>query len=224
MWSAIGRATAQQVRVGASLSIRSTGRIAAKLALRPAPVIPSGIRVAAVFARGFASAARPKTTSKAGTSKVAKKKLAAKKATAKKTATKKTAKKAKAPAAKKPKRVREKKPLTEEQKAKLQLRELRKTALLKEEPARLPSTPWRLYCGQRVKELLKAGTDANKLGPVMPGLAQDFKALSEAELDVSTDGRSRPHNAYLELWQTDNNDAETPCHRPAEQGRQRSHP
>jgi hypothetical protein len=214
MWSAIGRATAQQVRVGATLSIRSTGRIAAKLALRPAPVIPSGIRVAAVFARGFASAARPKKTSKAGTSKVAKKKPA----------TKKTAKKAKAPAAKKPKRVREKKPLTEEQKAKLQLRELRKTALLKEEPARLPSTPWRLYCGQRVKELLKAGTDANKLGPVMPGLAQDFKALSEAELDVSTDGRSRPHNAYLKLWQTDNNDAETPCHRPAEQGRQRSHP
>jgi hypothetical protein len=220
MWLAIGRATAQQVRVGARLTIRTTNRpIATKLALRPAPVIPSGIRVAAVFARGFAAAGRPKKT-KAATSKVAN----GKKPAAKKAAAKKTAKKANSPAAKKPKRTRAKKLVTDEEKAKLQLRELKKTALLKEEPTRLPITSWTVYTTQRVKELLKAGSDVTKLGSVVPALAQDYKALSAEELDVSPDGRSRPPNRHLKLWEANNNDAETPCHRPAEQGRQRSGP
>ncbi|KAK4128389.1 hypothetical protein N657DRAFT_19948 [Parathielavia appendiculata] len=184
MWSAIGRATAQQVRIGGRLWVRSTSRLAAKLPARVAPIIPSGVRVAAVFSRGFAEAGRPKKTSKAATSKVAKKAAAKKPATKKKTATKKPARKAKkAPAAKKAKPVKAKKPLTEEEKVKREIRALKKTGLLKEEPARLPENPWLVYSSQRVKKAyLELGPDLN-LPDVMAGLASDYKALSTAEME-----------------------------------------
>ena len=181
MWSTIGRSTARQVRVGGRLSICTATRLTAQLSSRTAPVIPSGIRVAAIFVRGFAA------------TKGAEDKPAAKKATAKKTATtaekKKTTVKAKAPVAKKakakpkpkpkPKLRIPKKELTPEEKTKLKIRELRKESLAKDEPTYLPITKWMVFASERLK-----GT-THKCTIVIPEIAAVYRALPAAELEVS---------------------------------------
>ena len=183
MWSTIGRSTARQVRVGGRLSICTATRLTAQLSSRTAPVIPSGIRVAAIFVRGFAA------------TKGAEDKPAAKKATAKKTATtaekKKTTVKAKAPVTKKakakpkpkpkpkPKLRIPKKELTPEEKTKLKIRELRKESLAKDEPTYLPITKWMVFASERLK-----GT-THKCTIVIPEIAAVYRALPAAELEVS---------------------------------------
>ncbi|AEO65322.1 4948b468-bb2d-4ba7-8b43-c2e639762a7c [Thermothielavioides terrestris] len=180
MWSSIGRATVRQVRV-ARLPIRSASRLAVQLAPRRAtPSIPSGIRVAAVFARGFAQRSRPKQTSTSEAPKT-KKAAAAKKKTGKpkaRTAAKKAAS-------------RPKKELTEEEKAKLAEREkrreldaLKKKALLKEQPAPLPTAPWVLFVSTRMKELTSQTPGAQVVfSDLMPKVAAEYKALPPAELE-----------------------------------------
>ena len=175
MWSSIGRATARQVRVGSGLSIRTTRRIAAQLTPRAAPVIPSGIRIAAVFARGFAEAARPKKTATSTAAKT--KKPSAKKTGAKKTATKKA--KPKRPAAKKAKA---KKVLTEEQKINRRIAELKKTALLKDEPTLLPNTTWMVFVAEQLRE------GKEQIQTAMAKLSIQYKALSASEIEVSLMG------------------------------------
>jgi hypothetical protein len=149
------------------------------------PAIPSGIRVAAVFARGLAAVGRPRKTAKTEDSAVPKTKSADKKAPAKKTAAKKPAAKAKATAEKKKKATvgRPKAPLTEEAKTRLKIRELRKKALLKEEPRDLPSTPWMILLGERTK-VMKEDPSIRLVG-VARKAATEYKALPAAELEVS---------------------------------------
>ncbi|KAK4237861.1 hypothetical protein C8A03DRAFT_15621 [Achaetomium macrosporum] len=176
MLSAIGRATARQVRVGGELPIRSASRVAVQLvAPRPMPVVPSGIRIAAVFARGFAERGRPKSsTNKTSTSAAAKQKPASKTGSAKKSA---DAKKA---SSEKKKPARKAKPeLTEEQKTKLELRDLKKKSLWTEQPSPLPVTAWQVFIAQRLKEIGKK----EGLQIVMPQLSSEFKALSSAEVE-----------------------------------------
>ncbi|KAK4099778.1 hypothetical protein N658DRAFT_487369 [Parathielavia hyrcaniae] len=190
MWSAIGRATAQPVRIGGRLWVRSASRLAARLpGGRAGPVIPSGIRVAAVFSRGYAQVGRPRKTSTAATSEVAKKKPATKtkKVAAKKNKlaakAKKVKKAKKAPAAKKAKPAKPKTPLTAEEKLKRDIARLRKKAMYKEEPDRLPETSWLVYTTPRVKDVYNNSDAKLKLSDVMARLAVGYKALSATELD-----------------------------------------
>jgi ATPase subunit of ABC transporter with duplicated ATPase domains len=163
------------------------------------PAVPSGVRVAAVFARGFAERSRPKgSTKKTSTPAEAKQKRATKTGSAKKTSTAKktaTAKKAstktkkseKKPAnklAKKPAKKPARKPkrvLTDEEKTKLEIRNLRKKALLREQPKMLPDKAWNVYIAQRLKVVGRS----EGLAAVMPQLSTEFKALSSDEVQVS---------------------------------------
>jgi hypothetical protein len=200
MWSAIGRATARQVRVGGGrAAIRSASRLAVHSASRTVPAIPSGIRVAAVFARGLAAVGRPRKTTKTEDSAAPKKKAVGKKAPAK------TASKAKAPAEKKKKKAaagRPKAPLTEEQKTRLEeqktrlkIRELRKKALLKEEPRDLPNTPWMILLGERTKVMKE--DSSIKLVEVARNAAIEYKGLSPAELEVSRKSNLMMHTHHV---------------------------
>ncbi|KAK3311277.1 uncharacterized protein B0T15DRAFT_68508 [Chaetomium strumarium] len=190
MLSAIRRATAGQVRLGGELAIRSASRIAVRFAApQLMPVVPSGIRVAAVFARGYAGRGRPKgSTTKTSTSAEAKKKPASKTGRAKKTGTaKKTAAAKKAPTkAKKPQKKPAEKParrpkreLTEEQKTKLEIRDLKKKALVREQPKGLPDKPWSVFTAQR----LRAAGRMEGLEVMMPQISVDFKALPSDEVE-----------------------------------------
>lgn len=187
MLSAFGRAAARKVCVAGSLSIRTAGRLTT-------PVVPTGYRVVAIFARGFAAAAAPKkTTTKAATTTASKKKPAAKKPATKtvaKTTKKPVAKKAAKPRAKKAAKkpaARPKKQLTDEQKAKqkakLKLRALKERALLKEQPAKLPATSWNLYLTRHLKEVLHRDPKP-EFADAVRQLAAEHRALPEHEKEV----------------------------------------
>jgi hypothetical protein len=191
MLSAIGRATARQARVAGRLSIRTQ-----LTTPRAAPVIPSGIRVAAVFARGFAEAGAPKKTTKTATKTAAAKtkkpaaKTPAKKpaATKKTTATKKAAK-PKAAVAKKA--AKQKKVLTEEEKTRLKIRDLKKTALLKEEPVNLPVASWTAFMSKRMKGAMDRDPKPTFTEAVRE-LSEEFKNLPEEEKEVRRTGKNQP--------------------------------
>jgi hypothetical protein len=180
MLSTIGLAAARQVRVAGRLSIRRGSHLVTHLSSRTTTAIPSGIRVAAVFARGYAEHVGPKKTS--ATAKPAKTTTAAK------PKKEKTAKKTKAPVVK-AKKARAKKPLTEEQQVKLKIRALRAKALLKEVVPSLPSTPWVVYFTQHAKEDMqgrkKDASLTEFMKDLMARLSSSFAALSAAELEVS---------------------------------------
>lgn len=175
MLSAIGRAAARHARVGANLPIRSASRLTTQLTPRTAVVVPSGFRIAAQFARGFAA--------KAGTAK----KTAATKAKAKKpAAAKKPAKAAAKPKATGEKKKRpgpKKKELTDDEKSKLEIRELKKKALAGKEPGKLPVTAWMVYLSQRMPEVL--GRDPKpSFRDAVQEVSNDYKALPQSELEV----------------------------------------
>ncbi|KAK4042101.1 hypothetical protein C8A01DRAFT_33865 [Parachaetomium inaequale] len=208
MLSAIGRATARQARVAGRagrLSSRSASRLTAQLTPRAAPVIPSGIRVAAVFARGFAEAGAPKKTTKTATKTAAKKKPAAKKpakkaAAKKKTATKKAAKPKAAVAKKaaKPKKA----PLTEEEQARIKIRALKKTALLKEEPVKLPVASWTTFVSKNMKRAMDRNPSPTFTEAVRE-LSDEFKALPDAEkekLEVERKENSVANEVTMRNW------------------------
>jgi hypothetical protein len=156
------------------------------------PAIPSGIRVSAVFARGLAAVGRPRKTTKTEDSAVPKTKSGDKKAPAK-TAGEKTAVKAKATAEKKKKKTvgRPKSPQTEEEKTRLRIRELRKKALLKEEPRDLPGTPWMILLGERTKAMKE--DKSIRLVEIARKAAIEYKALPAAEVEVSRKSNPMMH-------------------------------
>lgn len=127
--------------------------------------------------RGFATAGRPKkeTPSKAvktPTKKSTKKSTGTTKAKAKGTSAQKAKPKPKPKA--KPK---SKSTITPEQKAVLERRKLKKTALYTE-PKLLPAQPWGMFVAEHIQ-----GTSGNATGK-LAALAQEFKALSSDELQV----------------------------------------
>ncbi len=119
--------------------------------------------------RGFAASAAAEAPAAAKTAKP-KAKTAAKKKPKKKPVAKRAAKPG-----------RPAKKLTPEEKKKVQVRELKKGALLSE-PKKLPEQPWVLYVSENAKGT-KIGPDSS-LAATMADLARSFKALSASELQV----------------------------------------
>ncbi|CAK7198293.1 hypothetical protein SEUCBS139899_000953 [Sporothrix eucalyptigena] len=173
--------------------------------------------MAATAAAAAASKAAPKkkattaaasaaTKKKAATAGVTKKAAAAAAAEKKKAAAakKKAAAAKAAEVAKKKKAAAKKKALTPEEKTKLQVRELKKVALLKE-PAKLPEHPWILFIAENTKGTKTGdGVKAN-LGKIMPELSAAFKALSPLELqrlrdtaDQNRAANAAAHKAWVE--------------------------
>ncbi|TPX14252.1 uncharacterized protein E0L32_000646 [Thyridium curvatum] len=161
MWTAIGPAAATAARHA------SRALPLARLVVRPKTVIVAArpaLRVSHQHHRGLATAGAPK-----------KKTTAAKKKPAKKPAAKKPKKKV---AAKKKKpAARPRKVLTPEEKVKLQIREARKAALLKQ-PARLPDNVWTVYVSQSTKGS-KVGNEG--IGATSAALSRSFKDISSLE-------------------------------------------
>ncbi|KAL2178533.1 uncharacterized protein P884DRAFT_276449 [Thermothelomyces heterothallicus CBS 202.75] len=180
MLSAIGRAAARHACVGTNLPIRGASRHTAQLTSRTTFVVPSGSRIAARFARGFAAEAgstRMKTATKATTKTSA---------AAKKSA--KAAAKPKATAEKK-KPGPPKKPLTDEEKTKTKIKQLKKTALAGKEPHKLPITPWLVYLKERMQDVMGRDTKPTFLDAVHE-LSSDYKALPESEKErLAAEGR-----------------------------------
>ncbi|CAK7239753.1 MAG: hypothetical protein STHCBS139747_001188 [Sporothrix thermara] len=137
-------------------------------------------KMAPTTASAAGGAAKKKTAAAGGVTKKAAAAAAAEKKRA--AAAKKKAAAAKAAEiAKKKKAAAKKKAMTPEEKTKLQVRELKKVALLKE-PAKLPEHPWILFIAENTKGTKTGdGVKAN-LGKIMPELSQSFKALSPLEL------------------------------------------
>lgn len=185
MLSTIALAAARQARAVGSLPIRRVNHLAATTA------IPSGFRVAAVFSRGYAEAprkrGRSKKTNEAATPAAPKEKKTKTPPIVEKTKTGSY----KAPVAYKAlNAARKPKVLTEEEKTKLRIKDLKKAALLDKIP-RLPTTVWTVYFTERTK----AATHSRKrpggaigLSPYMKelvgGFAADYKTLSAEELEV----------------------------------------
>lgn len=139
--------------------------VARPLVLRPAPLVQRSFAV---------SAWNLKTSTDSAEGTKAKKTAAAKKPKTKK----KAAAKSDAPAEKKkPAR----KPLTEEQKQKLWVRQLKQWALL-DEPAYLPQNPWLIYVAQNYPK--DAAAASQKAVDVIKDLGAEFKQISESKLEV----------------------------------------
>ncbi|KUI54026.1 Non-histone chromosomal protein 6 [Cytospora mali] len=171
-------AAAQALRVcGRGLPAKSlTSRVGRSFLVAPS----YKLRVAA---RGYATATATKTTAaakKPAAKKTAAKKPAAKKAGAKKTATKakKSAKPTKKAAAK-PKKAA-KRPVNPERQKILLRRELKRKALLNQEPKNLPMSAWLVFTSQAIKAD-NGVRGPETLGPKMASLATEFRALSPAD-------------------------------------------
>ncbi|KAL7922638.1 hypothetical protein ACQKWADRAFT_291991 [Trichoderma austrokoningii] len=162
---------------GAAAPLRQSIVLAARaLVLRPAAPSLRLISTSAPMRAAAAKATKTKSTKSAATKKPAAKKKAAAKPKAKKPVKKKVAVKKKKVAAKKPKKVVKKKKvvLTDEQKDRLEIRRLRKIALLKG-PTLLPVTAWNVFMLDSVRGGEGSLTDKVK------ALAISFKNLPEAE-------------------------------------------
>lgn len=145
-----------------------------------------------VAARGFATATASKTTGGTAAKKPATKTKTKTSAKAKAKATTTRAKKtAKAPAKKKKAAAKPKKPVVKKkkkevspEKQKLLLkRQLKKTALLNQEPKNLPMHPWLVFVSRSFKSESLAGEKAGI--DRMPAISAEYKGLSSAELEVS---------------------------------------
>ncbi|KXX83028.1 hypothetical protein MMYC01_200521 [Madurella mycetomatis] len=179
MQSAIGLATARQLRVGGRLSVYRAARFAVHATGQSTTAIPSGYRVAAIFNRGFAQfakklatttkktpAKKKKTTKKAAAKKAAEKKAAAKRAAAKKAAAAKLA------------------ALSDEEKLKIKIKALKKKALLTE-PTRRGETAWAVFMSRALKDRLsgKPTSETGSFATALPDVAKEFKALPAAEVE-----------------------------------------
>lgn len=185
--------------------MRDASRLVLRVAPRPTTVIPSGVRVAAVFARGFAEArrgrgrppksstprrGRPPKASTAAKGTKTKKSAAGKRGRKKKTAKAKAKKAEKKKTAKKLAKPQEE--LTEEEKTKREIKALKKKALLRV-PKTLPETPWMIFCSQRMheewSERFKGIPQSEKevlMREAMIRAGEAFRGLSAAERAVST--------------------------------------
>jgi myosin heavy subunit len=173
MWSVVRSTAARQLRVGRA----ATSRVANSF------TIPTAYRVV-ISRRNFtetrrefapksdATETKPKTR-RASTAKEPKAKKS-------KAATTKKAAKAKKPKVKKaaPKKKRVKKVLTPEEKIKLEIRELKKKALLNE-PKKLPDRSWMVYVSQHLKN-----NRVSDVTSAMKDLSASYKDLAASELEV----------------------------------------
>lgn len=204
MRSAIGLATARQLRVGGRLSVCRAARFAAHATGQSTTAIPTGYRFAAVFIRGFAQARggtkkldastepKPKPKPREFAKKLAtaarKKTPAKKKKTTKAAAAKKAAEKkatAKRIAAKKAAAAKQA-ALSDEEKLKIKIKALKKRALLTE-PTRQCETAWAVFMSRTLKDKLtgKPSSETGSLAMTLPEVAKEFKALPAAEVEVS---------------------------------------
>ncbi|KAK3396494.1 hypothetical protein B0T20DRAFT_381010 [Sordaria brevicollis] len=78
---------------------------------------------------------------------------------------------------------RPKKVLTDEEKLKLKIKQLKQQALLKEEPGARTFSAWQLFVREHVKEYIHPGESPIQTG-FMAKLSPKFKALSSAELEA----------------------------------------
>ncbi|KAB5536438.1 hypothetical protein GE09DRAFT_1192617 [Coniochaeta sp. 2T2.1] len=202
MWSTVRSTAARQLRVARAAKINTGISVSSRVARGTASfVIPTSYRLV-LSSRSFTdtsaelaakAAAKPKAA-KSTTTGAKKRKPAAKKPAAKKL----TTKKAKKPAAKKaaPKRV--KKEQDPEVKLRLEVRELKKTALFKE-PKGLPEQPWLVYVAKNLKQL----PSASDLGPTVKGLAVDYNSLSASEkerLETEASQNRLANEAAYKAW------------------------
>ncbi|KAK5654998.1 hypothetical protein OQA88_6757 [Cercophora sp. LCS_1] len=184
MWSTIRSVSARQLRLA---GIRSAGRAVWQLSRRPSAATPTGFRTSTsrgrivLFQRGFATATKEPKKTTTTTKKPAAKKPAAKKPGKKKPAAKK------APAKKKPVK-KPKKVLTDAEKQKLKIRELKVKSLVREEPKRLPVTPLSLYFSDLAKEKRGQGM---KVQDILREAAANFKAFSPAQVQHYFDLRDK---------------------------------
>jgi hypothetical protein len=177
MWSIVRSTAARQLRVSRAVKQANSNSFIIPSAYRLAISRRSFTETSGEFApESAATAAKPKT--KATKTSATAKKPAAKKS---KAATTKSVAKAKKPKAKKKavkaapkKRVR--KVLTPEEKRKVEVRELKKTALLKE-PKKLPDSTWLVYVSQHLK-------GEKNVTEAMKQLAETYKNLSASEVEV----------------------------------------
>ncbi len=176
MWSAIGLATARQLRLSGAPSARNVVHLVLRLASKQTGTVPVGSIIS--LRRGFAAttAASKTKATKPSASTAGKKKPAKKPAPKKK---KKPAAKKK-PVPKKKKKIV--KVLTDEEKLKLRIKELKKTALLKEQPTLLPASKWMVF---NARETRGTTTTRQEFGDLRKSLAEQFKNLSISEQNVS---------------------------------------
>lgn len=144
-----------------------------------------------VAVRGFATATASKTTGRTA-AKPATKTKAAPKPKAKATTTKAKKTPAKKKAAAKPKKpvVKKKREMSPEKKEAALKRELKKVALMFQEPKQLPATKWLLYVSDSLKGKPSVGISETKTK--LPMISAEFKALSPAELEVWIDPKHPP--------------------------------
>lgn len=176
MWSTVRSTAARQLRVSRAAKVNTGVSLSSLVAQRPASFfIPTAYRFV-LSSRRFSNtgdqlaagaAAKPRAKRSATTA-------AKKKATGKKSAGRKKAKKAKKAAPKK--RVR--KVLTPEEKTKLDVRNLKKIALL-DEPKRVPDQAWLVYVAQNMKHVTK-----DTLGATVKGLASQYNSMGSFEKEV----------------------------------------
>ncbi|RKU42134.1 hypothetical protein DL546_004587 [Coniochaeta pulveracea] len=174
MWSLVRSTAARQLRVGRA----ATSRVANSFA------IPTAYRVV-IARRNFTETSgelAPKSDAKETkpkTRRTSTEKPAAKKS---KAGTHKKTAKAKKPKAKKavkaaPKKKRVKKVLTPEEKVKLEIRELKKKALLNE-PKKLPDRSWLVYVSQHLKN-----NNVSDVTSAVKDLAASYKDLAASEIE-----------------------------------------
>ncbi|KAJ0121385.1 hmg box protein [Diaporthe amygdali] len=135
-----------------------------------------------VAVRGFAATATASKTTGRTAAKAATKPKPKPKAKAKATTTKakKTAKAPAKKAAAKPAAGRKKKEISPEKRKVLLRRELKKKAMLNQEPKNLPTNPWLVFSTTALKA--QAG-GVSVISSRVPALAAEFKNLSSSELE-----------------------------------------
>lgn len=181
MWTSVRSTAARQLRVSRAAKVNTGLSVSSRVAIRPASFVVSSPYRLLISSRSFsdtsdqaAAKAAAKPAVKKSKTAAATKKPAAKKATAgKKTAAKKAKPVAKKAAPKKP----AKKVLDPEAKRKLEIRELKKIALL-DKPKQLPGTAYMVY-NQQNSEKGKRVADAAK------ERATEYHSLSPSEKAVN---------------------------------------
>jgi hypothetical protein len=163
MWSTTGLAAAKALRFGGSIAVNKpvwmTSRALSSRQVITFPTASLLIR-RGYFATGGQLAAEDTAATGTEGGKPAKKPAA------------------KEGSAKKPRPA--KKELTEEEKEKAEIRQLKKLALFTE-PARLPDKAWLVYVSQHLKG---NKTESIDLGPAVKQLSQAYQSLSSSEREV----------------------------------------
>ena len=180
MLTSVGRAAARRVVASANLNLHrsATNALASRspLVLRPAAASERSFslsRWSLLAAKADAASDKKTATKKSSSAASAKKKAAPKK---------EKAAKAKKPAVKKPAaKKKAKKVLTPEEQEKLQLKELKKTALLKEEPTRLPFTSWAIFVAESSPVERARHSD---LSEMLRAVRTNYDNLSYSEKEV----------------------------------------